>query len=404
MKTVILESSYAEPLIELFYFDAGGGHRAAAAALHEILISRYPSWRVEMVNLRSVLEPIDFIRRLTGIRVEDFYNGILKTNLTAGIGSMLHVMHLLIRHLQPRMAALLAERWRKRRPALVVSLIPHFNRALFDGLQMAAVATRKQPSPFVTILTDLADYPPHFWLERQNQFVVCGTSAASQQALALGLRPEQILATSGMIVRSDFYRPLDLDRAAERIRLGLEPNLLTGIVMYGGFGSGRIEAIVRRVAESRRRVQLIFLCGHNVFLRERLATMRLPFPAHATGFTAKVPYFMKLADFFIGKPGPGSISEALVMGLPLVVERTRSTMVHERFNVEWILRNEIGVVLRSFQDIDQALKVMLDASWSARVRSRIASLKIRALFEIPELLHGLLFSANRQEFLFRERA
>ena len=31
---------------------------------------------------------------------------------------------------------------------------------------------------------------------------------------------------------------------------------------------------------------------------------------HVVGFTSEIPYYMVLSDFFIGKPGPGSISEA----------------------------------------------------------------------------------------------
>ena len=50
---------------------------------------------------------------------------------------------------------------------------------------------------------------------------------------------------------------------------------------------------------------------------------------------------VKLVDFFIAKPGPGSISEALVMGLALIVERNSWTLVQERFNTEWIVRKQL---------------------------------------------------------------
>ena len=75
--------------------------------------------------------------------------------------------------------------------------------------------------------------------------------------------------------------------------------------------------------------------------------MQLSYPFHCVGFTQEIPYYMKLADFFIGKPGPGSISEALVMGLPVIVERNAWTMVQERFNTDWIAQNGFGVVLPS---------------------------------------------------------
>jgi len=284
------------PHVDLIYFDAGGGHRASALALKEVIEQRQRPWQVRLVNLREVLEPIDFIRRLTGVRVENVYNGMLKHHLTIGVGPMLPIMHLLIRRLHSQKVALLARYWRDSPPDLVVSLIPHFNRAIFDGLRAADLHRRR--TPMVTILTDLADYPPHFWIERQEQYFICGSAVAARQALAMGHAPEHILRASGMIVGPQFYRRLDLSRAQERRRIGLQPDLPTGLVMFGGFGTGQMLTIAKRVAEARLKTQLIFLCGHNQELREHLERMELPFPHRVEGFTSKVPDFMHLADFF----------------------------------------------------------------------------------------------------------
>ncbi|MGD0074195.1 MAG: galactosyldiacylglycerol synthase [Candidatus Binataceae bacterium] len=391
MSTVsAIRRAQREPLIDLIYFDAGGGHRASALALKAVVESQGRPWTMRMVNLREVLEPIDVIRRLTGVRVENFYNGMLKHNLTIGVGPMLPVMHMLIRQMHRRKVGALARYWREPRPDLVVSLIPHFNRAIFDGLRTAAFARGDLPSPMVTIMTDLADYPPHFWIERQEQHVICGTDAAAHQARAIGCRPEQILRASGMIVSPEFYQPLDICPARERSHLGLRPDLPTGLVMFGGFGSRRMVTIAKRVAEAGLKTQLIFLCGHNQRVRERLAAMKLPFPHHLEGFTRKVPYFMSLSDFFIGKPGPGSISEALVKGLPVIVERNASTMVQERFNTEWIQQNRVGVVLRSFAGVARAIAPMLDPEQLARFHSRVGAINNRAVFEIPDMLEALL--------------
>ncbi len=60
---------------------------------------------------------------------------------------------------------------------------------------------------------------------------------------------------------------------------------------------------------------------------------------------------MQLADFFIGKPGPGSLSEALAMHLPVIVERNAWTLPQERYNADWVLENEVGLVLPEFSTI-----------------------------------------------------
>ena len=379
-----------EPLVDLIFFDAGGGHRASATALKSALEAQYPSWQVRMANLRDVLEPIDFIRRFTGVRLEELYNGLLRYGLTIATGSTLPILHMLIRQTHSWQVSLLAQFWKRPRPDLVVSIIPHFNRAIFDGLRVADLAAGRTATPMATLMTDLADYPPHFWMEPQRQHLICGTRAAVRQAAAMGHRPEKIWRTSGMIVRPEFYLPTDIDRMAERMRLGLKPERPTGLVMFGGYGSRAMLTIARRAAACGAKLQLIFLCGHNQRLRRRLAAMDLPYPHHIEGFTSSVAGYMRLADFFIGKPGPGSISEALVMGLPLMLERNASTMVQERFNTDWAGRNHLGMVLNSFTTIGEALPFMVDPVQLVRMRMQVRKFQNRALFELPSILGQII--------------
>jgi len=386
----------SEPQVDLVFLDAGGGHRASAFALKEMAEKQRRGWQVRMVNLREVLEPIDLIHRVTGLQIENVYNAILKYGLTVGTGPMLRTTQALIRRLHPQQVAMLSRMWETPAPDLVVSLIPNFNRAIFEGLRAADANLRRPATPMVTILTDLADCPPHFWIERQPQYFICGTELAVQQALAMGHRPERVFRSSGMIVRPGFYEPRRAARADARRSLGLDPNLPTGLVMFGGYGSRRMLTIAARVAAAGLRAQFIFICGRNQHLQSQLAAMELPFPHRIEGFTNDVPGFMQLADFFIGKPGPGSISEALVMGLPLIVERNVMTMVQERYNTEWIYQNGLGVVVRSFAQIADAVGRMLDPQQFNHFRANVRRFENLAIFEIPEILDGLIAGDRRE--------
>jgi hypothetical protein len=377
--------------VDLIFFDAGGGHRASATALRSMLEQDRKAWDVRMVNLREVLEPIDIVRKLARVRVEDAYNSLLlRHNMTLGTGPMLRGIQILIRQLHRPSTTLLARFWNGAPPDLVVSLIPNFNRAIFDGLRASDHELNRVPTPMLTILTDLADYPPHFWMEKQEQYFACATDRAVGQALAMGHARERIFRTSGMIVRPEFYTPLCVDRAQERLRLGLRPDLPTGLVMFGGHGSRKMLTIAKRVAVAWLKTQLIFVCGHNQYLREQLAALELPFPLHIEGFTREIPRLMNLSDYFIGKPGPGSVSEALVMKLPVIVERNSWTMVQERYNTDWIMSNRVGVVLHSFAEVATAIVPMLDPQRLAQFRARAGSLNNRAIFEIPEILDTIV--------------
>ena len=77
----------------------------------------------------------------------------------------------------------LERHWSTDPPDMVVSLIPHYNRAFKQAISRVCPA-----APLVTILTDIADYPPHFWIERQDQYVICGSNRAVTQARSLGYK------------------------------------------------------------------------------------------------------------------------------------------------------------------------------------------------------------------------
>ena len=66
---------------DLFFFDAGGGHRAAAEALR-LVMEEQGGWSVQLVNLQELLDSIDWGRKLTGLRMQDLYNLMLKKGWT----------------------------------------------------------------------------------------------------------------------------------------------------------------------------------------------------------------------------------------------------------------------------------------------------------------------------------
>jgi 1,2-diacylglycerol 3-beta-galactosyltransferase len=314
--------------VDLIFFDAGGGHRAAASALKQVMEAQRKPFEIRMVNLQEELASMDVFRKITGLRLEDIYNLLLAKGWTLGSAQLTAGMHLVIRMFHGQQVRMLEALWRERRPDMVVSLVPNFNRALGESVHAALPGV-----PFVTVLTDIADYPPHFWIERQEQYLICGSGKAVEQALVMGHAPSRVFEVSGMILNPRFYETAPLsaaDRAAARAELGLKPDEPVGLVLFGGEGAASMRKIAARLHDR----QLILICGHNRKLRAALEAQPRSAPAHIEGFTKEVPRFMQLADYFIGKPGPGSISEAVLMGLPVIVQRNAWTLPQERYNAD----------------------------------------------------------------------
>jgi 1,2-diacylglycerol 3-beta-galactosyltransferase len=376
------------PKIDLIYIDAGGGHRAAVTALDAVIREQQRPWETRPRNIQDLLYSIDVIRKLTGVPFQEVYNIMLRRGWTLGTAQLIPPMHLAIRIFHEAQVRALAGHWSQDPPDMVVSLIPHYNRAIKQALAQVCPG-----AALVTILTDIADYPPHFWIERQDQYVICGSSRAVAQARALGYPDTRILRTSGMILNPKFYAPIPLDRAAERARLGLRPDLPTALVSFGGQGSMDVVKVARAINRCRSEVQMIVLCGRHEEAARKLRAMRHRVPVHVEGFTTDVPVYMRLADFFIGKPGPGSISEALAMRLPVIVERNKWTLAHERYNADWIVEQQVGMVVNNFSHLDKAISELLSPARYERYRANAAALPNSAVYEIPDLLAGVLEGA-----------
>jgi Glycosyltransferase family 28 C-terminal domain len=375
------------PLIDLIYIDSGGGHRAAAQAIQAVVNEQQRPWNLCLHGAQDLLNSIDFIRKTTGIPFEEVYNILLRRGWTRGSRQLIVVSHLLIRLSHHRQVQVLEQHWRQHPVDMVVSLIPHYNRALCEAFAHACPGR-----PFVTIMTDIADYPPHFWIENQDQYLICGSERARQQARSLNFPRDRMLPVSGMILHPRFHKAPEStpDRANGRIQLGLRPDLPTGLVLFGGIGSTDTVRVVRALNWPGSSVQLIVLCGRHEASLNALRAMDAHIPMHVEGFTREVPYFMGLADFFIGKPGPGSISEALAMNLPVIIECNGRTMVHERYNAQWVREQQVGLVVNSFDRVGEAVAELLQPDCYRGLKNNTARLHNSAVYDAVQWLDSVL--------------
>lgn len=371
--------------LQFGFFDAGGGHRAAATALELAISKQQRPWDVQLTNLQELLDELDILKKYAGIRIQDFYNLMLRTGWTLGSPQLMKVLQAAIWAYHKPTVRMFESYWRKTDPDMVVSFVPHFNRAMRESF------ARSHPGrPFVTILTDIADYPPHFWIERQEQYLICGSDRAVAQARAMGHSQDRIFATSGMILHPRFYEQPVADPIGERASLGLRADLPTAILLFGGHGSTAMLEIAERLDKPGLDLQMILVCGRNKKLVEALRGRKFRLPVFIEGFTTRVNYYMQLADFFIGKPGPGSVSEALAMRLPVIVERNAWTLPQERYNADWVLVKHVGLVLRNFGQIEGAVRELIQPSRLAQYRANAAALRNNAVFEIPGILQAIL--------------
>jgi 1,2-diacylglycerol 3-beta-galactosyltransferase len=211
-----------------------------------------------------------------------------------------------------------------------------------------------------------------------------------QQAHEFGKTEKNLFQASGMILRPEFYTPQKESPLEIRKQLGLDAALPTAIVLFGGYGSNVIFDIAEQLNATGLPLQMILICGKNEKLAERLRARKWNMPLHIVGFTREVNRLMRAADFLIGKPGPGSIAEAMISGLPVLVECNSSTLPQERFNTDWVTEKKVGVVVKSFKNAVPTVRSLLEPGRLPELQRNVQAQHNRAVFEIADFLANVL--------------
>jgi UDP-N-acetylglucosamine:LPS N-acetylglucosamine transferase len=365
--------------------DAGGGHRSIARALRDAIAKAGYDWDVKIVNFyQDIIPSTDGLHRRLGIWSCDIYNKVLLRYQLGGQMTRPFIAGLQRQMRQKHVGAvaLTEHYWRNEHFDLVVSMMPYVNDTVAESI------TRACPEvPVVTLVTDYDEWLPNVWFQEGNQIYICGTSRLERQGEEHHVPPSRMVRVSGLVVHPDFYRLPEQEIEEGRVALGLDPRRPVGLVMFGAYGARALIGAGRELSQSRPDIQLIFVCGHNRSLRARIETNGSGGNV-ALGFTNELPYYMRLADFFVGKPGAVSVTEALVAGLPVITHSNWRTMPQERYVADWIEEEEVGLKVQTLGDLGSAASTVLDNADA--YHDRLSALGNRAVFEVPHILSQVM--------------
>src|ERR1700729_2794572 len=107
--------------IHIVFHDAGGGHRNAAISLKSIIEQQNRPWQVELVQFQELTDRLDVLRRLTGIRIQEQYNTLLRNGWTLGATPLLRVLQATIKTFHRPMVKLLEDAWRENPADMLIS-------------------------------------------------------------------------------------------------------------------------------------------------------------------------------------------------------------------------------------------------------------------------------------------
>jgi UDP-N-acetylglucosamine:LPS N-acetylglucosamine transferase len=157
----------------------------------------------------------------------------------------------------------------------------------------------------------------------------------------------------------------------------------------GGMAVGATYVFSRELARSGLPIQVIAVCGRNERLKVRMEKLasRVEMPIKVFGFTDQMHNLMDAADVLVGKPGPGTIAEAIAKELPLLIDALREPMTQEAGNLEMVVRQGLGEkITRDRPLADLVRQYMENADLYTRTQNNLRRAKNdRAIEELIEI-------------------
>lgn len=277
------------------------------------------------------------------------------------------------------------------KPDIIISVHPLMQHIplwvlKWQGLQKKVV--------FVTVITDL-NTCHRTWFHPGVSRCYCPSEEVAKRSLLDGLEESQV-RVFGLPIRPSFCRAV-LSKDDLRVELEMDPHLPAVLLMGGGEGMGPVKKTALALGESlfdegsgKPIGQLIVICGRNKVLASTLEAIAWKIPVKVKGFQTQMEKWMGACDCIITKAGPGTIAEALIRGLPIILNDYIPGQ--EKGNVPYVVDNGAGVFTRSSKETARLVAEWFSTKTEELKRMSENALKLaqpNAVFDIVKDIHEL---------------
>jgi 1,2-diacylglycerol 3-beta-galactosyltransferase len=368
--------------------DTGGGHRASAEAIAEATAHLYgDEIRVRIVDAwRSYVPwPLNKIPDTYPWLVSDglwLWNALWRTDDKAWSPQVVS------RVFTPLVRRSAIKLFRTEAPDLVVTVHPIINHIPLRVLRNVL----KSDIPYVTVVTDMVTAHPS-WFCPDVDYCMVPTEAARQRALRYGMQPDRVEVV-GQPVGLEFAAGVGEEPCLRR-KLGIDPDRPAVLIVGGGEGVGPVYETARAIAAGVSDAQLIIVAGRNAALQQQLDATIWEIPAQVYGFATNMPELMGASDVLVTKAGPGTLSEAFIAGLPVII--SGFIPGQEEGNVHYVLEHQAGAYAPGPTKIVSLIRKWLqpdDDTLKQMATNAAALARPEAAVTIAQRLHRLLITEH----------
>lgn len=336
-----------KPHVLFLFSDTGGGHRSAANAIIEALETYFPGQvTTEMLDFFKAYAPPPFDKAVTTYapmaQVPDLWE--LGYRLSNGKYRSKLIQEVLWPYVRTATVNLVQDH-----PCdLFLSVHPIINTPILRALG-------PDHTPYLTVITDLVSTHA-LWYNDKATLTLAPTEEARQRGIDLGLGPEKIRVVGQPI--ADQFRQPSPAREVLRQQLGWPEHGIVALVVGGGEGMGPMAELVQAIDQAQMGLMMAIIAGRNEALQESLKAANLRSAHKIYGFMDNMPALMNAADVILTKAGPGTISEAFIAGLPIILYSKMPGQ--EDGNVDYVVNKGAGIWAPYPEQVVTTLRFWLD--------------------------------------------
>ena len=319
-----------KPHMTFLFSDTGGGHRAACEAIIEAIHCEFKDAVItQMVDFLKDYAPPPFNHLPEAypdlVRVPELWGAMF--DISDGRSQARFVTSIFWPYVRRAARRLVND----HHSEMLVSVHPL-------ATTFALKALGKNRPPFVTVVTDMVSTHA-LWFDHRADLTIVPTEMARQVAIGYTMSPEKVRVV-GQPVSQGCNAPIG-DRSQLRKGFGWPKGKKVVLMVGGGEGMGPLAETAHAIDESGLDVCLVIVTGRNSKLEAELKEQTWENPAFVYGFVHDMPDFMRAADVIVTKAGPGTIAEALIAELPIILYAKLPGQ--EDGNVDFVVSEGVGV-------------------------------------------------------------
>lgn len=322
--------------IGIFYINAGGGHSATARALAKEITEKYPDQAEPILVDAMQGGPFLtrwFLERGYALAVNNFpYNW----RVIYWLSKISYIMRgedkFFTRTAHSNIEKTIAEE------KFDVIITVHY---FLTSPVLKILKEMNLETSVYSIVTDPFTAPPHWFLNKKIKYFVF-SETTKNLAEENGVALENVSIVSP-VINDKFFAAKNLDKNEVRARLGFPLDKKIILVVAGGDGLYAGGRVLQNLVCLPNDYQIVVVCGREQKFFEKASTLKRKFSNKILavfGFVDNMEELLVAADLVVGKAGPATIFESLVIGRPVIL--TYYIWEQEKGNCDFVVENGFG--------------------------------------------------------------